>query len=347
MVANTTNSVPNRNPSLVQGNATEGKNSPFPSITDLVWTGRNHQKVNFCFYSSLLRFGVIKRLLFKSEMSPINVRGLSLHLLYSIVVGIVQGVAEWLPISSKTQVLLASTILFGLPLAVAYAFGLFMEIGSVLSAIIYFRKDVFSAVVLRDRKLLTYLIVVTAVTAVVGVPIYLAVEKLLENPYNVGIPMIILGVVLTGNGLYIRQARINPKIEALQQMKMRHYVAVGLAQGIAAFPGVSRSGMTTSTMLLMGVKPDLAFRLSFLAYIPAAVGAFMVTVLLSRAEVKSAISIINPTGIIIAISAAAVTGLLVISYLLRLAKHNRVYMINFALGLIALIIGLLTAFSIA
>jgi len=276
-----------------------------------------------------------------------KVRNLALNILYSIVVGIVQGVAEWLPISSKTQVLFASTALFGLSLVVAYAFGLFMEIGSVLSALIYFRKDVFSVLIFKDRRLLTYLVVVTAVTALVGVPIYLAVERLLENPYNVGIPMTLLGAVLIANGLYIRRSRINPKIEGLEQMRMKHYIAVGVAQGIAAFPGVSRSGMTTSTMLVMGVKPEVAFRLSFLAYIPAAVGAFMVTVLLSRAEVNSAIASINLTGVMVAIATAAVTGLLVISYLLRVAKHNKVYLINFALGLIALVIGLITALSTA
>jgi len=275
------------------------------------------------------------------------VEELALNILLSIVVGIVQGVAEWLPISSKTQVLLASTVLFGLPLVVAYAFGLFMEIGSVLSALTYFRKDMFSALIFKDRRLLTYLVVVTAVTAVVAVPIYLAVEKLLENPYNVGAPMIVLGMVLIANGLYIRHSRINPKIEGLGQMKMKHYIAVGLAQGIAAFPGVSRSGMTTSTMLLMGVKPELAFRLSFLAYIPAAVGAFMVTILLSRAEVNSAIASINLTGILIAITTAAITGLLVISYLLRVAKNNKVYLINLALGVIAIVIGLITALTTA
>ena len=274
-------------------------------------------------------------------------RDLSLNILHSIVVGIVQGVAEWLPISSKTQVLLASTVLFGLPLAVAYAFGLFMEIGSVLSALIYFRKDVFSVLILRDRRLLTYLLVVTSVTAVIAVPIYLVMLKLLESSYNVGAPMIVLGAVLIANGLYIRRSRINPKIGGLEQMKMKHYIAVGVAQGIAAFPGVSRSGMTTSTMLLMGVKPEVAFRLSFLAYIPAAVGAFMVTVLLSRGEVNSAIASVNFTGVMIAITTAAVTGLLVISYLLRVAKNNKVYLINLALGVIAIVIGLITALTTA
>ena len=114
--------------------------------------------------------------------------------MYSIIVGIVQGISEWLPISSKTQVLLVSHALFALPLAVAYALGLFMEIGSVGSALIYFRKDIVS--IFRNRNLLVYLVVVTAVTAIIGVPIYLLVERVLQNAYNVGLPMLILGICL-------------------------------------------------------------------------------------------------------------------------------------------------------
>ena len=55
-------------------------------------------------------------------------------------------------------------------------------------------------------------------------------------------------------------------------MKLKHYILVGIAQGIAALPGVSRSGMSISTMLFMGMEPGDAFRLSYLAYIPASLG---------------------------------------------------------------------------
>src|SRR5713101_5574320 len=167
--------------------------------------------------------------------------------LYAVILGLVQGISEWLPISSKTQILFASTLLFSLPLAVAYAFGLFMEIGSVGSAVVYFRRDIRS--LFGDRRLVVYLVVVTIVTGLVGAPLYYLTDKVLtSSPYNIGIPMVLLGLVV-----------------------------IGIAQGIAALPGVSRSGMTVSTMLLMGVKPEQAFRLSYLAYIPASLGAFFVT----------------------------------------------------------------------
>jgi undecaprenyl-diphosphatase len=155
--------------------------------------------------------------------------------LFAVLLGLVQGVSEWLPISSKAQVLLASTFLFSLPLAAAYAFGLFMEIGSLGSAIAYFRRDIWS--LFNNRKLLAYLLVVTTVTAIVGVPLYYVTDKVLtSNPYNVGIPMILLGLVLIGTGFYIRYSRKKPRlVTGLEEMKLKNYVIVGIAgnSGIA------------------------------------------------------------------------------------------------------------------
>jgi undecaprenyl-diphosphatase len=215
-----------------------------------------------------------------------------------------------------------------------------MEIGSIVSAIAYFRRDIWS--LFKDRKLLVYLLVATAFTGIVGVPLYYLTDKVLSStPYNVGIPMILLGLVLIGTGLYIRYSRSKPvQMVGLEEMKLKNYVIVGIAQGIAALPGVSRSGMTVSTMLLMGVKPEQAFRLSYLAYIPASLGAFFVTLLLSKSQVDTAIRTVEPTGVLIAIVTAAVIGIFVISRLLKFAKTSRIYVIDFALGAIALIIGI-------
>ena len=252
-------------------------------------------------------------------------------------------VSEWLPISSKTQILFASTLLFSLPLAVAYAFGLFMEIGSVGSAVVYFRRDIHS--LFHDRRLVVYLLVVTVVTGLVGAPLYYLTDKVLStSPYNIGIPMVLLGLVLIGTGFYIRYSRTRLRlVVGLEEMKLKNYIAIGLAQGIAALPGVSRSGMTVSTMLLMGVKPEQAFRLSYLAYIPASLGAFFVALILSRSQVDTAIQVVEPTGILIAIATSAVIGIVVISYLLKFAKTSRIYIIDFVLGAIALILGIIAA----
>jgi undecaprenyl-diphosphatase len=99
--------------------------------------------------------------------------------------------------------------------------------------------------------------------------------------------------------------------------------------------------MTVSTMLLMGVKPDQALGLSYLAYIPASLGAFFVTLILSQSQVDTAIQVVEPSGVLIAIVTAAIVGIFVISYLLKFAKTSRIYLIDFALGSVALIVGII------
>ena len=229
------------------------------------------------------------------------------NILYSIIIGLVQGVSEWLPISSKTQVLFVSTLLFNLPLDVAYAFGLFMEVGSLFSATIYFRREILS--LLRDRKLLGYLLVVTIVTGIEGVPLYIISDRLLSGAYNLGLPMILLGVFLIGDGIYIRYSRKTPRTGTLNDLGLKNFIVVGAAQGFAALPGVSRSGMTVSTLLFMGVSPKEAFKLSYLAYIPAALGGFVTTILFSKTELNAALSNFDATGISVAVITAAAVGL--------------------------------------
>jgi len=264
-----------------------------------------------------------------------------LNVLYSILIGIVQGVSEWLPISSKTQVLLVSNYLFALPVAVGLAFGLFMEVGSLASASIYFRRDIIS--LLHDRKLLAYLVVVTFFTGLIGVPLFLVAERLLSSVEGTGIPMVVLGVVLIFDSVYIRYSRLTPRLAGLKDMKLKHYIAIGIAQGIAALPGVSRSGMTVSTMLFMGVDPRDAFRLSYLAYIPASLGAFATTILLSRSEINTAVAAVDPAGILLAIITAALIGLVVIAAALRFAKRNNIYVVTLVVGVLAIIIGALAS----
>ena len=122
-------------------------------------------------------------------------------------------------------------------------------------------------------------------------------------------------------------------------MKIKHYIIVGIAQGIAALPGVSRSGMTVSTMLVMGVKQDQAFRLSYLAYIPASLGAFGVSLFFSRHEINTDIQAVSPLGLVVAIISALLIGLVTISYLLKFAKTKSIWKLDIVLGVLALILG--------
>ena len=186
-----------------------------------------------------------------------------------------------------------------------------------------------------------YLLVVTIFTAIVGAPLYYITDTYLQHtsPF-IGVPMIALGLSLIGIGFYIRYSRTLPKIAGHEQMKIKHYIVVGIAQGIAALPGVSRSGMTVSTMLVMGVKQDQAFRLSYLAYIPASLGAFGVSILFTRGAINTDIQTVSPLGLMVAIITALLIGLLTISYLLKFAKTKNIWKLDMALGALAVILGI-------
>ncbi|MGD0638126.1 MAG: undecaprenyl-diphosphate phosphatase, partial [Nitrososphaerales archaeon] len=121
---------------------------------------------------------------------------------------------------------------------------------------------------------------------------------------------------------------------------LRDLVAIGFAQGLAAFPGVSRSGVTVSSMLLLGTDGKTAFRLSFLALIPASLGATAVTLLFSRHEIEGSLNLLSPATVVVAIAVTAVVGLATIRWLLRLASTERITTLVFALGILAIVSGL-------
>ena len=279
-----------------------------------------------------------------------------IQLLYSIIIGIIQGVSEWLPISSKTQIIVSSTYLLKLTFQQAYTFGLFMEIGTLTAAIIYFRKELVQLIRVllgskdkMQRKLFAYVLVVTVITGVIGAPLYLIVESItgtaIENARAVGIPMLILGFILFGDAALIRYSRkkrekgIVPR--KLENLGIKDYVLVGITQGISALPGVSRSGITTSTMLLLGVEPDEAFRLSFIAGIFASLAAFGLTIVATKSNVAASIAGIGLTGLVIAIVTSTIISLLLIDFLIKVAGKQKITYLTAGLGTIAMVSGLL------
>lgn len=266
-----------------------------------------------------------------------------------IILGVVQGVSEWLPVSSKTQVIIVSTYLFGLTVLEGYALGLFLEAGTFVAAVTYFRKEfwlVLKAIVGKGGRtgwlLLKFLIVATVITGIMGIIIYVSVSSL-SLGRAIGVPMIILGGVLFLDGFLIHIARTRSKpTKTLESLSLKDMATIGFAQGLAAFPGVSRSGVTVSTMLLLDTEAKESFRLSFIALIPASIGASIVTLLFSKSEVLGAINQLSITTVAVAIPVAIVVGLLTINWLLKAASSRRITLLVFGLGVVAIVGGIIS-----
>ncbi len=272
------------------------------------------------------------------------------QLLIGAIIGIVQGISEWLPISSKTQVLVASNYLLGLSFQQAYTFGLFMEIGTVIAAVIYFRRELAALVNVllgsRDahaRRLLAFVVVTIVMTGIIGAPLYLFADSI--TGFSIGIPMLVIGVILIGDALLIRYSRRQAKMantKKLANLGIWDYVLIGIAQGIAALPGVSRSGITTSTMLIMNVEADEAFRLSFITGIFASVAAFGLTLVATNVNVSTAIASIGIAGLGVAIIVSIVVSLFLIDFLIKVAGRSKIVYLTAALGVIAIASGLIS-----
>ncbi|ACB40809.1 undecaprenyl-diphosphate phosphatase [Pyrobaculum neutrophilum] len=261
-----------------------------------------------------------------------------MDLLAALVLGVIQGVAEWLPISSKTQIMFASQVLLGAGPELAYSLGLFLEAASVLAALIYFRGVYLEILrgLLGDaegRRWLKYVVVTTAVTGAVGIPLYLAAKRYLLLGASAGWLMIALGLAVILNAAILQRARAAAGLKTFGEMPLSHMALVGLAQALSVLPGVSRSGITTTTLLLLGYRPDEAFKSSFVLVPIAGLGAT------ALAYLSEGNAVATPEAAT-AMAVGLVVSLATIRALLQFAKSRHVALVNIAVGALAIAGGL-------
>jgi len=191
----------------------------------------------------------------------------------TIVLGIIQGLTEWLPISSTGHLKLAEQFL---NLKVPVLFDVVLHTGTLIVVLLFFRKDIkniLSALARfefkkEDGKLIPLITVGTIPTALIG----LVFGELMESTFKTSLP-IATASILCGIILYSAKAGK----EKTDSISYSTALIIGIAQGIAIIPGISRSGATIATALLLGMKREKAFRFSFLLSIPAIIGALVLT----------------------------------------------------------------------
>jgi undecaprenyl-diphosphatase len=262
----------------------------------------------------------------------------------AFVVGLLQGVFEWLPISSEGNVALYLTVVEGLPAEAAVRYSLFLHAGTALAAVAYYRTDI--GTLLGDlpgwrptgafegaRADLSFLAVATLASGVVGIAAYLALEALVSELAG-GAFVALVGALLVVTGIVQRVA--DGALGHRETPTAFDALLVGGLQGLAILPGVSRSGTTVSALLLRGYDGRAAFRLSFLLSIPAALGAG-VLVLLDTGVPGLTLSVA-----LVALGTSAVVGYLTIGGLLRLVERLAFWAICVGLGALAVAGGLST-----
>ena len=291
-----------------------------------------------------------------------------------ILLAIVQGLLEWLPVSSEGQIFLILNW-FGDPTN-ALSIALFLHLGTMLAVLVRFRKDflLLFNIKLRKKKenenseeqieeqhtdeekfaesekrriLWKFLLIATAGTAIIGVPLLLVIKYVLEegalhfaNGRIAGgdILTLVIGVFLIATGIFILVSRRKTANRTLYEMKNWEILVVGLAQGLAIIPGISRSGTTIGTMLIEGVNEEESLRGSFLLSIPAVIGGNILIIIIDLIRGEASFEGIPWYGMILGVVISAIVGFVTIDLFLRLAKKVNFGWFCIAIGALALII---------
>ena len=204
-----------------------------------------------------------------------------------IALAILQGVLEFLPISSEGQLYLVSVGVFGIGPDIAFSIAIWLHLGTAIAVVLFYRRDIFNPFfkqaspteIQRDPELtgrffgplFRFVAIGTVGTVVVALPLYFLIEGLFDILMG-EIVSLLIGVLLlfTGTVLYFQRKTSGTKL--LSDISFSEVFLLGIVQGFAVLPGISRSGMTLTWLLLRGIEDDEALRLSFLLGVPAALG---------------------------------------------------------------------------
>ena len=182
----------------------------------------------------------------------------------SALLGLIQGLTEFLPISSSGHLVLLQK-LFGLDVSENIAFDVLLHVATLIAVVIVFRRDIMNLFGTR-RMELWMLALGTVPAAIVGLAFREFFEALAENTAVVGAALVVTGIMLFLAGLYMKKGKSDGIIT------WKHALLIGLAQAAAIMPGLSRSGLTIAVAIMCGVVLAEAIRFSFLLAIPAIVG---------------------------------------------------------------------------
>jgi undecaprenyl-diphosphatase len=261
-------------------------------------------------------------------------------ILQAIILGIIQGLTEFIPISSSAHLIIVPW-LFGWsdPALTSLAFDVALHIGTLLAILVFFARDWWAVIKAAffsikegkigadtDRRLAWLLVIATIPGAIAGVLFESKIEALFHQP---GVPiaasaMAFMALVIAAMGLLL--FLVEQFIQHNREMKaltLKDAIFIGLAQALAIFPGVSRSGITISAGMALSLKREAAAKFSFMLSAPIIAGAGLKNLwdLLQQFRAGTLVSselVLFPVGVLF----AAISGFFCIRYLLRYLQNN-------------------------
>lgn len=252
--------------------------------------------------------------------------------LEAIILGLVQGLAEFLPISSSGHLALIQQA-FGVSEDNVLLFAVLLHVGTLVSVFIVYWKDIWELIVelcltIKDiftgkglnleerpvRKLGVMIIIATIPTGIIG----LLFDDLFNSLYNSVIP-IGVGLIITGFLLIVAE-KMNAADKQIEKMKYKDALIVGFVQGIAICPGISRSGSTLFGSLMCNLDRAFAVKFVFLISIPSILGS---AVLEAPAALEQGMSMADFGPILVGMLVAAVSGLVAIKTMIKVVSNKK------------------------
>ncbi len=245
----------------------------------------------------------------------------------AVVLGLLQGIFEWLPVSSEGLVAVAYTFLYDADLDEAVGFALWLHLGTAPAALVALRGEATElarglvARPFRPSPFLVFLVAATVVSAAVAFPLLLTLPEL-SSALGGGAMLLVGAAMLVTGAVQLRRpsdgARTNADASAVDGL------FAGVAQGVAVVPGLSRSGLTVAVLLARRLDGREALTLSFLMSVPASLGAALYVAVSSEVEIgaEAAVAAVVAFGV----------GLVTIRLLLGLAGRINFAGFAFAVG---------------
>jgi undecaprenyl-diphosphatase len=251
------------------------------------------------------------------------------------LLGIIQGMAEWVPVSSKGMVGLAASwagIKDWLPLA------FFLHLGTLAAVVLRMRGDVRDVLVglpkVRTDRFVQFVVGATVVGLPIGFLGVVFLQDALDKFEVTGhAAMVLIGLFLIVTGLVLRAARDRGGTRRVGDTRPTDWIIMGLAQSIAVVPGLSRSGMTISSMLFRRLEPGEALRLSYVVSIPAIAGV------VAYEALKGNIGAYEWPSVAAGVASSFVFGYVALDALLRAAQRIRWDWFCIIFGIIAATFG--------
>jgi len=222
----------------------------------------------------------------------------------AILLGIVEGLTEFLPISSTGHLILADRLL-GLEGPESKLFDIVIQLGAILAVCWVYRQRLFAAAagILSEasaQRFVANIVIAFLPAAVAGVFLYRIIKDLLFSPWVVAVSLIVGGVAI----LVIERVRPRPRIHDIEAMSLGTAIAVGCCQVLAMIPGVSRAGATIMGALMLRVDRPAATEFSFFLAIPTMFGASVYDLYKNRAILSFDGAVLIAIGFVVAFIAA-------------------------------------------